>query len=185
MSDPKSTIQNYVNGIKTASSLTNLKNNLRPVLSRNFHFHSESNSKGNKTEFNNYLYGNSAFYTNARVSINNSTVRFSNNGKSVSQKLYLDKENKISSIQEIPRKNQSGGMGYTTNVSINPVGGQPVISQYYNCCRPIYNGDLLKGGKSKKKTVQKGGKRSLFYYLDVADNHFNVLPQYKQIFEMI
>ena len=90
MSDSKSTIKTYVNVIQNASSLNKLKNNLRPVLSRNFLFNSEDNSKRNKSQYNNYLYENSAFYTNAKVTINNSTVRFSNNGKNVSQKLYLE-----------------------------------------------------------------------------------------------
>lgn len=177
----RNTIENYLKIIQTAPNKTSLKKNISPLLSENFYFHNSS-SNVKKSSFLNHLFTNQDFYksSKAKVKMNltNSTIQFQNQNNSISQSLYLDSNNKISIIQQNNPTQQSGGQGYYYNPGINPVAGQPVVNSYLSCCRPIFNGSLLKGGSKKKE--QKGGKRSLIYYLDVADNHLNVLPQYKQ-----
>ena len=158
-------LMEYINGIKTATSLSNLRNNLRPLLSRNFTF-SSGNHIGKKNEFSNHILLKLNLYVNPKI--NNNTIKF----KNITQKITIQ-NNKITHINE--KISQSGGIGYTYSVQLNPIAGKPVINSYYNSSRPIFNGDLLKGGK------QKGGKFNTGYTLDLENNHINVLPQYRAI----
>lgn len=171
-------IEKYIDCIKNSTSNSNLSNKLRPILSRKFSFQL-GNKNGGKTDFPGVL-------LNKKNNFENSSIRFYNNGKAtISFKnksgnkfkhILTLEDDKITSVTEKNTSKQNGGQGYVVNTSLSPIAGKPVITPYYECCRPIFNGSLLTGGKRKK---QKGGKADTGYYLDVAGDHLNVLPQYR------
>lgn len=194
-------IETYVDAIKKSTDDKSLLKNLRPILSKDFSF-GNSGLKGFAEKVmpvknNNYKievinpslailrigkYKNKK--NSSEISANETLPREINNSDKVEQQIHLDKIFKIEKVLfngklDGGKKNdQKGGIGYYQNVGINPIAGLPVISSYYSAARPIFNGMLLQGGG--KKTNQKGGKLNTAYYLDIADNHFNVLPQYKK-----
>lgn len=159
-------VDNYLDNINSASSKSNMMDRMRPILSKYFLFNDES---GKKTYFSKLLYNNKDYLKNSKPKISiknnkNATISFNK----LKHKIYLDENNQINKINI--KNTQSGGIGYTYAVGMSPIAGKPVISSYYNCCRPIFNGSLL----------QNGGKLNTAYYLDVSKNQINVLPQYKK-----
>lgn len=171
-------IENYIDRVKHATSVSNLQIKLRPILSRNFNYSIEMGNGikvGRKTDFSSYLYARQTFYEDAKTTVKiigskEATVIFKTPQKSVKQIIYLGDNYQIIAIKEVKiNSNQNGGIGYTYDVGMNPIAGRPVITPYLNCCKPIFNGQLL----------QNGGKINADYYLDIADNHLNVLPQYR------
>lgn len=169
--------------------VSNLKNNSEGItryFSGNFNYQINGtlgDHSGNAEEYKKFVNTRQKIYKEGKNSIKmqspkRALVTFkTNSGINIKQKIDLDDENRIVKIYEenaVLKKVMKGGQGYTYNVSINPVAGQPVVSPYYNCCRPIFFGDLLKGGGK-----QKGGKVLTGYRFDLGDNHLNVLPQYR------
>jgi len=168
----------YIDAIQHAISQDNLKSKLRPILSNDFHFKS-GNINGELSEFIGYTFSRQKEYDSKKTNITVKNPMFSviSFGNKIKQEIHLDETFKIKSI--IEGSEMKGGMGYTYNVGLNPIGGKPVISSYYNCCRPIFYGSLLQGGGAKKKS-QKGGRLNTSYYLDISAPHLNVQPQYRQ-----
>jgi len=168
------TIETYVNNILNATSQTNMINLMRNILSKRFIFNDEM---GKKRDFSVYLFNKQTYFkkNHPRVRVKGSgeiIITFGN----IKHNLYLDPKNKIYKVTETIKGKQSGGIGYNFAVGLNPIAGQPVVKPYLNCCRPIYNCTLLNGCSRN----QTGGRLNTAYYLDIAGNHFNVLPQYRQ-----
>lgn len=179
LKDSKVLIEMYIDAIRFGTSISNISNKLRPILSRTFLFNIYGhfgNITGKKTEFARFIHSRQNLYesSNYRIKILNSReveVIFRNaTGINLKQKIYLDnfKIEKIEEEDKILRRIKKGGQGYSVNPGINPVGGQPVINSYYDCCRPVYLGSLMKGGKANSG-----------YYFDIKGNLINTLPQYK------
>ncbi len=171
----KGVLDKYIKTIKNTDTKEYLESNLDSVIAM---------SKKNKSLFYDYLIKNKNFFYNSKTRTykkndNNMTITFSKDNKKINQDIHLGSNNKI----KILNKSQSGGVGYTYQVGLNPIAGKPVISPYLECCAPIFNGQLLQGGG--KKIKQKGGRLNTAYYLDVAAPHFNVVPQYRQYVDTI
>lgn len=168
-------ISEYISILKNFNSREYLEKNLEQILSLN---------KKQKSSFYDYIIKNKVFFNNAKSrkykkSDNELTITFKKDDKKIKQEIHLGSNNKI----KILDKNQSGGIGYTYQVGLNPIAGKPVITPYLECCAPIFNGTLLQGGGKIKK--QKGGRLNTAYYLDVAAPHLNVVPQYRQYVDPI
>lgn len=175
-------IKDYVKDLKKNSE------KMTKGFSKNFTYNIKGtlgDHQGNSDEYRKFINTRPKIYKEGKTNIkmqspNKALVTFkTNSGLNIKQDIDIDNENKIVKITEedkVLNKVMKGGQGYTYNVSINPVGGQPVVSPYYQCCRPIFFGDLLKGGGNKK---QKGGKVLTGYRFDLGENHLNVLPQYR------
>ena len=183
-------IQKYLDSIKYATSITNLSTKLRPILTRDFQFHIHGalgEMSGKKNEFSRFIFSRQNIYEpEPKINFksqNEVTIKFLHNNNITTQHIHLE-DFKISSINEQsnPRK-QKGGQGYTVSVGKNPIAGQPVISSYYDCCRPVFFGSLMQGGK--KQTKQKGGKANSGYYLDIKNNHLVVQPQYRAYYNTL
>jgi hypothetical protein len=202
-------IQKYLDSLKYSTSITNLSTKLRPILTRDFQFHIHGildEMSGKKNEFSRFMFPRQKYYQENPPKINYKNqndiiIIFHFNNLSISQHLHLDNF-QISSINEqISNKTQRGGQGYTVSVGQNPVGGKPVISGYFDCCRPVFLGSLMQGGQkknnSKKNTKketkketksgksQKGGKANSGYYLDLKSNHLVVQPQYRAYYNTL
>jgi len=186
-------LERYIDAIQHSISQQNLHTKLKGILSRKFHFKIGSES-GDARVFEKYIFSKQQEYERmrAKIIVKNprfSLIKFKHGNETRTQEIHLDERFHINSIN--CGNKMSGGVGYTYQVGLNPVAGRPVIAPYLNCCRPIFYGSLLQnGGKNKvkesKKKVkeskkkQKGGRLNTAYYLDVAGNHFNVQPQYRQ-----
>lgn len=186
-------IHKYLDYLKYSTSITNLSTKMRPILTRDFQFHIYGilgEMSGKKNEFSRFMFPRQKYYEDNQPKIyfknkNEVTIKFHFNNISITQHLYLENF-QISSITEtVSNKTQRGGQGYTVNVGQNPVGGKPVISSYYDCCRPIFLGSLMQGGKKKQQKIQKGGKANSGYYLDLKNNHLVVQPQYRAYYNSL
>jgi len=181
-------IKSFVDSLKYATSISNLTSKLSPLFGRDFIYKvsgSLGERTGGKRDFYRFAFNRQKIYEEGRVNVkkeseNSYLITFKHN-TGLSLKLLVTIANyKIKRIDEeesIKRsRNLTGGQGYSYNVSINPVAGKPVVSPYYQCCRPIFFGDLLKGGSRK----QKGGRNDTGYRFDLQEeNLLNVLPQYR------
>ena len=198
-------IEKYIDSIKYATNISNLSTKLRPILSREFQFHIHGElgeMSGKKNEFSRFIFPRQNIYEpepNIKFkSPNEVIIKFYNKNNITTQYLYLE-DFKINSITEkTSKKIQRAGQGYTVSVGKNPVGGQPVINGYYDCCRPIFLGSLMNGGdkttqnktknqnkQNKTKKQQKGGKANSGYYLDIKNNHLVVQPQYRAYYNTL
>ena len=204
--------------LRNLDSLLNDKNRFpKNIFDNNFTLLTVSNKNRNTLNLNQFK----KYFLELKKCINNYSInidlktKLKLNFKALENKKDLNcisrtfsqiieiKKNKIYAIHEkksSPKKNMSGGVGYTQFVDIPPIAGQPVIQGYLDAARPIFRGRLIEnpqcnffGGKhSKKKVVkksqnkkkgsnkknkkitQKGGG----YYLAVGRPRLNVLPQY-------
>jgi len=158
----------YISNLNS-DELSSFKNNMREILSKKVSFQLGGKECNKKNHLYELLFSMKKNLVSPKIKTNNNLVSI--NFKNISHSLHLDSNYKISKIIQSP--NQSGGGGFTYAVNLNPVGGQPIINGYLSCCRPIFYGNLLKGG-------QKGGRLNTAYYLDIEGDHLNVLPQYRQ-----
>lgn len=181
-------VRKFIDSIKFATSIANLSSKMNPILSRDFVYQITGNlgeKTGEKRDFYRHIFSRQKIYENSDISIqkegeNVYLINYKNSSQlKINQKIFINdyKINRVIEDENIGNRMQNGGQGYSYNTSINPVAGQPVISPYYRCCRPIYFGDLLKGG-GKKKT-QNGGNVGTGYRFALNRPHFNVLPQYE------
>jgi len=178
--DNKFLIDMYIDTIRFGTSISFMATKLRPLLSRNFIFNIYGylgNITGKKTDFARFMHSRQNFYKTSNPVIkflNNKEVlvTFKNPNIVFKQRIYLEnfKIEKIEEEDSLRRSKKKGGQGYTINPSINPVAGQPIVCSYYDCCRPIFFGSLMKGGKANSS-----------YRFDLKCNHLNVLPQYRAI----
>jgi len=168
-------LKNYVDAIKHATSPSNLAVKLRPLFTRNFQFHFKGPYglvSGKKTEFPRFIFSRQNFYENAvpQFYMKNDkigVIKFKlPNRSSLKQELHLEDFKITEIVESLPT--MRGGQGYSIGVGQAPIAGQPVIKPYFDCCPPIYLGSLMKGGKANSG-----------YYLDVANNHLVVQPQYR------
>lgn len=192
-------IHKYLDNLKYSTSITNLSTKMRPILSRNFQFHVHGilgDMSGKKNEFARFMFPRQRFYeeTHPKINFKNQNeiiLKFQFNNISITQHIHLENFLIASITEEVSNRKQRGGQGYTVSVGQNPVGGKPVISGYYDCCRPIFLGSLMQGGnksentKKQPKKTQKGGKANSGYYLDLKNNHLVVQPQYRAYYNTL
>lgn len=188
-------IHKYLDIIKYSTSITNLSTKLRPILTRNFQFHIHNVASGKKNDFSRFLFPRQNIYDQSEPKIkfknqHEVTIKFLYNNNVITQHIHLEDFKLASLIEESTVRKQRGGQGYTVSVGQNPVGGKPVISGYYDCCRPVFLGSLMQGGKktdkkTQPKKTQKGGKANSGYYLDLKSNHLVVQPQYRAYYNTL
>jgi hypothetical protein len=63
------------------------------------------------------------------------------------------KKRKLKKKSKKKYKNSKGGQGYYFDLK-NNINGLPIIKSYNLCCPPLYNSELLKGGKKKITTIK-------------------------------